>query len=50
MPFVKNQDYCTECGTTDIESATIEEWKELYQKKYGHAFVEKKKLKWPYWY
>jgi hypothetical protein len=49
MPCVDNQDYCGECGTTDIGSADIEEWKEMYKKKYGHDFVQKRVLKWPYW-
>jgi len=30
-------------------TASIEEWKELYKKKYGKDFVEKRELKWPYW-
>ena len=49
MPFNKNQGYCADCTTTDIGTATIEEWKELYRKKYGHDYVEKRELKWPYW-
>ena len=49
MPHVKGQCYCGECGTTSIDSADIEEWKEMYRKKYGHDFVVKRELKWPYW-
>ena len=49
MPHVKGQDYCAECGTTDIGNTDIEEWKEMYKKKYGHDFVQKRELKWPYW-
>lgn len=49
MPCVENQDYCGECGTTDIGTTSIEEWKEMYKKKYGHDFVVKRELKWPYW-
>lgn len=50
MPFMKDQDYCGECGTTDIGVAeNIEEWKEMYRKKYGHDYVVKRELKWPYW-
>lgn len=49
MPYVKDQDYCGECGTTDIATTSIEEWKEMYKKKYGHEFIIKRELKWPYW-
>lgn len=49
MPMMEDQCYCGECGTTDIGTTDIEEWKELYKKKYGHDFVVKKELKWPYW-
>ena len=49
MPCRKEQDYCGECGATEVCSTTIDEWKEMYKKKYGHDFVEKRILKWPYW-
>lgn len=49
MPHVKGQDYCAECGATNLESADIEEWKKLYKKKYRHDFVQKRELKWPFW-
>ena len=49
VPFSKEQDYCAECGTTDIGCVGIKEWKKMYRKKYGKEFVEKKELKWPYW-
>lgn len=49
MPFFKDASYCAECTNTDIGIASIDEWKELYRKKYGHDFVEKRELKWPYW-
>ena len=49
MPHMKGQDYCSDCGATDLASADIEEWKELYKKKYGQDFVKKRELKWPYW-
>ena len=48
MPVVK-QDYCEECGSADIGSTSIEEWKEMYKKKYGHDYIQKRELKWPYW-
>lgn len=49
MPRNLAQDYCGDCGATDIVCDHIEVWKELYKKKYGHDFVEKRELKWPYW-
>lgn len=32
--------YCDECGSTDIEEASIEEWEALFQKKYGFKYLE----------
>lgn len=52
MPFVPDQDYCANCGTAEIGTTTIEEWNEMYKKKYGHEHITKitkKELKWPYW-
>lgn len=49
IPFVTDQDYCADCGIIDVGVATIEEWKEMYKKKYGRDYVEKRELKWPYW-
>ena len=39
IPDVPDTCYCDKCGSTDIASSSIEEWEELYQKKYGHKFV-----------
>lgn len=49
MPFMKNQDYCDECGSAEVDKADIETWKKLYEEKYGHPYIQKKELKWPYW-
>ena len=49
VPFVKDKCYCTECTNADIGVTSIEEWKEMYRKKYGHDYIEKRELKWPYW-
>lgn len=40
--MVDNQFYCGDCGTVDLGIASIEEWEELYRKKYGKKFIEKK--------
>ena len=34
-----NNDYCDDCGSTIIESAHIDSWKELYKEKYGREFL-----------
>ena len=33
-----NNDYCDDCGNTDIETTDIESWKKLYKNKYGKEF------------
>lgn len=38
---VDGQDYCRECGSTDIgELPDIYVWEQLYIKKYGEAYVK----------
>lgn len=49
MPILENQDYCDECGSTEIETTQIETWCKMYKEKYGHDFVSKEEKKWPYW-
>ena len=34
-------DYCDDCGSTEIEEAHIEEWKDLYRKRYGFDYINK---------
>lgn len=34
-------DYCDECGCTDIEEASIEEWQALYRERYGFDYLTK---------
>ena len=36
---VANMDYCEDCGATDIESTSIEEWEKLYKERYGVKFL-----------
>lgn len=37
--------YCGNCTSTDIvEGASIEDWNNLYELKYGHKFIEEKKI------
>lgn len=36
-------DCCMDCGCSDIEEATIEEWEKKYRERYGHDYVVKTK-------
>lgn len=38
MAFDESSDYCDACGSTDIGTAHIEEWKYMYKSKYGREF------------
>jgi hypothetical protein len=40
IPRVEDSEYCDKCGATDVETCSIEEWEKLYEKKYGHKFLE----------
>lgn len=49
IPIIQNQDYCEDCGATDIGQTSIEEWNRMYKEKYGHDYIIKQERKWPYW-
>jgi len=34
-------DCCAECGSTDLQEAPIEEWEQLYERRYGHKLTKK---------
>ena len=36
-----NLDYCDECGSTDIEQISIEEWEDIYKNRYGTYYLNK---------
>lgn len=36
-------DYCDECGCTEIEQLHIEEWRDLYKRRYGFDYLTKYK-------
>lgn len=38
---VDNSDYCMHCGCSEVKQTSIAEWEKLYQRRYGHKFVEK---------
>lgn len=37
----RDVDYCVPCGNTEIETAHISEWEDLYEEKYGERFLTK---------
>lgn len=36
---VDDLEYCGECGCTDIDCVPIEEWENIYYKRYGKYFT-----------
>ena len=34
--------YCVPCGNTELETAHISEWEDLYEERYGERFLTKK--------
>lgn len=32
-------DYCDDCGCLELKTTSIEEWEDLYEKRYGHKYV-----------
>lgn len=41
VPGIEGLDYCDCCGSTDIETAHIETWKQLYREKFGFDYLDK---------
>ena len=41
VEHIDNSEYCDDCGSTDIGTASIEEWDAKYVAKYGHHFTDK---------
>lgn len=41
VDHVDNSEYCDECGSTDIEQTSVENWNELYKSRYGHSYLDK---------
>lgn len=39
----RKKEYCDECGCTEIKTSHIDDWSELYEKKYGKKFINLKK-------
>jgi len=40
---VPDSDYCKDCSCTDIRETSIFSWERMYQMRYGHKLVERRK-------
>lgn len=43
IQILGEQDYCSDCGSTEQKTSSIEEWIELYKQRYGETNIIKKK-------
>lgn len=34
--------YCDDCGSTNIETASIDEWEAMYERRYGFKYLNNK--------
>lgn len=41
VEHIEDSEYCDECGSTDIRTASIEEWEAMYIARFGHKFTDK---------
>lgn len=39
---MEDAEYCDECGSTNIEQTSIEEWEKLYKERHGMRYLENK--------
>ena len=37
---MEDSEYCDDCGSTDIEKCSIEDWEKLYRDKFGHNYLD----------
>lgn len=37
---VNGVEFCDDCNSTDIETSSISDWEEKYDKQYGHKFIQ----------
>ena len=40
VPDIEDLNYCDECGATEVEQTDINEWEQMYEKKYGFNFIK----------
>lgn len=41
VPGMEDLDYCDECNSTNIAKTIIEKWESMYERRYGHKFLDK---------
>lgn len=41
VEHIDDSEYCDDCGSTDVESTSIERWEAMYVARYGHKFTDK---------
>ena len=37
---LEDMEYCDKCGSTNIEQTHIEEWEQMYEKKYNSKYLK----------
>lgn len=42
VPGIEGLDYCDDCGCTQPEQSSIEEWQKKYREKYGFDYLNNK--------
>ena len=40
IPNIQDTEYCDDCGSTNIEKTSIQEWEKIYVDKFGHNYLE----------
>ncbi len=41
IPGLEDTDYCDDCNCTYIKQSSIQDWENLYVKRYGYKFLDK---------
>lgn len=42
VPGIEDLDYCDDCGCTQTEQSSIEEWQKKYRERYGFDYLNNK--------
>lgn len=40
VPGIDDASFCDDCGSSDIEQCTIEEWQKIYRDRYGFDYLD----------
>lgn len=40
VPSIDDASFCDDCGSSDVEQCTIEEWQKMYKDRYGFDFLD----------